>query len=266
MTNCSSMKTALNAVPILTYHSLDDSGAVTSVAPRDFREHMQILNQRGFTGISLSALLESWDGRGTLPLRPVVITFDDGFTNVLEHAAPLLADLRFRATIFVVTGRCGLTNDWPNQVADAPRLPLLSWSELGQMATAGFEIAAHGVMHRPLTEIPQEEAVGEIVESKAAIEDRLGRPVQTFAYPFGLFNRSICNAVREHFSAACTTKLESAKPTHDRHRLPRLDVYYLRRPIFFRIFETPLGRSYVALRGVGRKIRSELRRLRLLHE
>src|SRR3979411_1343692 len=88
-------------VPILTYHSLDDSGAVTSVAPRDFREHMQILAHRGFTGITLSALLDCWDGRGTLPPRPVVITFDDGFSNVLEHPPPPLADLGFGATIFV---------------------------------------------------------------------------------------------------------------------------------------------------------------------
>ena len=244
-------------VPILTYHSLDDSGAVTSVAPRDFREHMHILAQRGFTGIRLSALLDSWEGRGTLPPRPVVITFDDGFANVLEHAAPNLSDLGFSATIFIVSGRCGQTNDWPTRGSGVPRLPLLSWSELAQMATAGFEIGAHSVTHRPLTEIPQSEAAKEIVESKAAIEDRLGQAVQTFAYPFGLFNRSICNVAREQFLGACTTKLERAKPTSDRHCLPRLDVYYLRRPMLFRIFETPAGDAYLALRGVGRQLRNE---------
>ena len=126
------------------------------------------------------------------------------------------------------------------------------------MATAGFEIGAHSVTHRPLTEIPESEAAKEIVESKAAIEDRLGQAVQNFAYPFGLFSGSICNIAREHFRGACTTKLERAKPTHDRHCLPRLDVYYLRRPIFFRIFETPLGHGYLALRGAGREMRNEL--------
>src|SRR6266545_2606121 len=253
MTSRSSTKTASNAVPILTYHSLDDSGAVTSVAPRDFREHMHILAQRGFTGITLSALLDFWDGRGPLPPRPVAITFDDGFANVLEHAAPLLSELGFRATIFVVSGRCGQTNDWPNQSSNVPRLPLLSWSELAQIASAGFEIGAHSVTHRPLTEIPQSEAAKEIVESKTAIENRLGQAVRTFAYPFGLFSRTTCNVVREHFDGACSTKLGKANPTNDRHCLPRLDVYYLRRPIIFRIFETPAGHAYLALRGVGRK-------------
>jgi len=257
MTSRSPKKNASGVVPILTYHSLDDSGAVTSVAPRDFREHMHILAQRGFTGISLSTLLDSWDGRGTLPPRPVVITFDDGFANVLEHAAPLLSELGFRATIFVVSGRCGQTNDWPNQSPNIPRLPLLSWSELAQVASAGFEIGAHSVTHRPLTEIPQLEVEREMVESKTSIEDRLGHAVQTFAYPFGLFNRSICNVAREQFRGACSTKLERAKPTSDRHCLPRLDVYYLRRPMFFRTFETPAGHAYLALRVVGRKLRNE---------
>ena len=252
------MKTASLAVPILTYHSLDESGAVTSVAPRDFREHMQILAERGFTGIGLSELLDGWHGPGKLPARPVVLTFDDGFANLLEHAAPILSGLNFHATVFVVSGRCGQMNDWPNQAPNIPRLPLLSWSELAQMAKIGFEIGAHSVTHRPLTEIPQSEAVKEIVESKAAIEDRLGQVVQNFAYPFGLSSGPICNVTREHFRGACTTKLERAKPTNDRHCLPRLDVYYLRRPIFFRIFETPIGRSYLALRGAGREMRNEL--------
>ena len=254
----SRVPTTSKAVPILTYHSLDDSGAITSVAPRDFREHMHILAQRGFTGISLSALLDSWDGRGTLPLRPVVITFDDGFANLLEHAAPLLTDLGFRATIFVVTGRCSLTNDWPNQVADVPRLPLLSWPELAQMATAGFEIGAHGVTHRPLTEIPQSEAAKEIVESKAAIEDRLGQAVQTFAYPFGVFSRANYELVREHFRGACSVEMGKARRENDRHQLPRLDIYYLRHPILFQLFETLPGRVYIRLRGIGRNVRSAI--------
>ena len=254
----SRVPTASKAVPILTYHSLDDSGAVTSVAPRDFREHMHILAQRGFTGISLSALLDFWDGRGVLPTRPVVIAFDDGFSNVLEHAAPLLSDLGFSATIFVVSGRCGQTNDWPNQGSRTPRLRLLSWSELGQMVAAGFEVGAHSVTHRPLTEISHLEAAREIVESKATIEDRLGQVVQTFAYPFGMFTDGHYEIVRSHFRGACSTKLERAKPTHDRHCLPRLDVYYLRRPIFFRALETLAGRTYLALRSVGRKMRNEL--------
>jgi peptidoglycan/xylan/chitin deacetylase (PgdA/CDA1 family) len=258
MTSRSSTKAASNAVPILTYHSLDNSGSITSVAPRDFREHMHILAQRGFAAISLSELLDAWDGPGKLPAHPVVLTFDDGFANLLEHAVPILSELNFHATVFVVSGRCGETNDWPNQAPNIPRLPLLSWPELAQLATAGFEIGAHSLTHRPLTKLPHLEAAREIIESKAIIEDRLGQAVQSFAYPFGMFTDGHYEIVRSHFRGACSTKLKRAKPTHDRHCLPRLDVYYLRRPIFFRLFETLAGRTYLASRSVGRKMRSEL--------
>lgn len=247
---------AHQAVPILTYHSLDETEAVTSVAPRDFREHMYSLARRGFVGISLSGLLDAWDGAEKLPARPVALTFDDGFANVLEHAAPLMSELGFRATIFVVSGRCGQTNDWPNQAPNIPRLPLLSWSELAQMVAAGFEIGAHSVTHRPLNEIGATEAEQEIVESKMMIEQRLGQRVNNFAYPFGTFTRAYHEVVRNHFRAACGTELRKARRADDRHQLPRLDIYYMRRPIVFQFFETVVGNAYLRLRRAGRSFRS----------
>lgn len=264
--NNSGNAVASEAVAILTYHSLDNSGSVTSVAPDDFRQHMRILSQRGFTGISLSTLLDSWEKGSELPSRPVVITFDDGFANVLEHGAPVLSDLGFRATIFVVSGRCGQTNDWP-QRSGTPRLPLLSWSALMEMAAAGFEIGSHSVTHRLPTEISKAEAEREIVDSKATIEDRLGRAVQSFAYPFGLVDRASYDFVRRHFRAACGTKLAKTKSTSDRFDLPRLDVYYLRNPLAFRLFETLPGEFYLTLRRIargrgGRTLRSEMQHQR----
>lgn len=246
--------------PILTYHSLDDSGAVTSVAPPDFAAHMRSLARRGFAGISLAGLLDGWDGLARLPARPVVLTFDDGFANLLQHAVPLLTELGFRATVFAVSGRCGRTNDWPHQAPGIPRLPLLSWAELAQVEAAGFEIGAHTVTHRPLTELPPAEAEREMVESKAAIEDRLGKPVKTFAYPFGRFSRADHEVARAHFRGACSVRLGRATPADDRHQLPRLDIYYMRRPALFRLFETPPGRAYLALRGIGRGVRGLLYR------
>jgi peptidoglycan/xylan/chitin deacetylase (PgdA/CDA1 family) len=242
----------------LTYHSLDESGSVTSVRPRFFREHMRSLARRGFVGISLSELLDAWNGPGNLPPRPVVLTFDDGFANFSEHARPLLSELGFRGTIFIVSGRCGKTNDWPNQAPNIPRLPLLAWTELAQLATAGFEIGAHSATHRPLTELSSAEAEEEIVKSKIVIEDRLGVAVNTFAYPFGLFTRAHYEMARNNFRGACSVELGKAQRDHDRHQLPRLDVYYLRRPALFQLFETLPGQAYLALRRAGRSVRAGL--------
>ncbi len=245
-------------VPILTYHSLDDSGSVTSVAPADFVQHMRSLARRGFTGISLSELLDAWENKTTLPARPVVLTFDDGFANLLPHAAPLLSELKFRATLFVVSGRCGQTNDWPDQAPSIPRLPLLTWDELAQLAPLGWEIGAHTVTHRPLTSLSADEARREILESKTTIEQKLSRAVTTFAYPFGLMNAASRDCVRENFRAGCSVEFGTAAPPHDRSALPRLDVYYLRSPAIFNWFGTSAGGAYLVLRGAGRLLKTRL--------
>jgi peptidoglycan/xylan/chitin deacetylase (PgdA/CDA1 family) len=243
------------AVPILTYHSLDESGSVISVAPRVFAEHMRLLARRGFLGITLSNLLDAWEGRVPLPPHPVVLTFDDGFANLLQHAAPVIWEHGFCATVFAISGWCGRTNGWPTQGPGIPRLPLLAWSDLAQMATRGWEIGAHTINHPPLTRIPAQQAHREIVGSKAAIEDRLGKPVTSFAYPYGLISPPSYEIVRNHFRGACSVDLGVARACDDLHQLRRLDVYYFRSPIFFRLFGTVPGRAYTQLCGIGRMVR-----------
>lgn len=247
-------------VPILTYHSLDTSGSVISVSPEIFAEHMRLLRNRGYTAIRLDRLLDAWAGEGVLPERPVVLTFDDGFRNSLEHAAPVLVEHGFAATIFVVSGRCGGTSDWSDQGREMPRLPLLDWSELGELASTGWEVAAHSMSHARLPRLALDEARREIVDGKAAIEQELGTPVRTFAYPYGESCPSVTAIVREEFLGAVSVKLGSARLTDDRHLLPRLDVYYLRNPAAFRQLGTFGGDAYLGLRSLARRLRAGLTR------
>jgi peptidoglycan/xylan/chitin deacetylase (PgdA/CDA1 family) len=244
------------AVPILTYHSLDDSGSVISVSPAAFDEHMRSLRDKGFTGIALGRLLDAWDGRTSLPPRPVVLTFDDAYRNFGEAGRPVLGSVGFSATVFAVAGRCGQTNDWPGQLARVPRLPLLSAAELRDLAGAGFEIGSHGLTHAALDGLSAPDAVREVLGSKRALEDVLGHAVQVLAYPYGRTSALVRGLAAEHYRASCGVEMGSARAGHDRHALPRIDVYYLRRPGLFRTLGTPLGRGYLALRGLGRRLRA----------
>lgn len=246
------------SVPILTYHSLDDSGSVISVAPGVFRRHMDLLRERGFQGIALGDLLDGWEGRTALPSRPVVLTFDDGFLNVAEHAAPVLDGLGFRATIFVVAGYCGATNDWPTQSPRVPRLPLCSWSDLVRLSDGSFEIGLHGFNHTPLDGAAPEVERSEIVAAKRLVEERLGRAVRAFAYPYGVASPAARELVRQHYRGACSTRLAVAHRDDERHWLGRIDAYYLRRPWLFRLLATPLGDIYLGLRACGRAVRAAL--------
>lgn len=246
------------AVPILTYHSLDGSGSVISVSPEAFAGHMRSLRERGFAGISLQTLLDAWEGGGPLPERPVVLTFDDGFRNVLEHGVPLLAQHGFSGTVFVVTGWCGRTSDWPGQGAGVPRLPLLSWDEIDEVAAAGLELAPHTVGHRRLPELGPEEARREMVDAQTALEDRLGRRITSFAYPYGDVDQAVAELAREHFRGAVSVRMGSARPGDDRLLLPRLDVFYLRDPAVFRLLGTARGALYLGARRLARDLRRRL--------
>lgn len=243
------------AVPILTYHSLDDSGSVISVSPAAFRAHVQSLRDEGFSGIALGRLLDGWEGRAPLPPRPVVLTFDDAFRNFADAARPVLEGARFGATVFAVAGRCGRTNDWPGQLANVPRLPLLSAAELRELAAAGFEIGSHGLTHAALDGLSPAEAEREVAGSKSALEDALGRPVEVLAYPYGRSGTAVRGLAAAHYRASCGVEMAAARPGHDRHALPRIDVYYLRRPGVFRTLGTPLGRGYLAVRAWARRLR-----------
>jgi peptidoglycan/xylan/chitin deacetylase (PgdA/CDA1 family) len=242
------------AVPILTYHSLDESGSVISIPPDAFRRHMLLLRDRGFQALALGDLLDAWDGRRALPPRSVVLTFDDGFRNLMDHAAGFLADLGFRATVFVVAGHCGGRNDWPSQAGGVPSLPLCSWSELRVLANGEFEVGAHGLTHAPL--IGAIDVQREVVEGKRRIEDELGRAVEVFAYPYGIAGSAARAVVAAHYNGACSVEMGRAAPGHDRHWLPRIDAYYLREPALFRLLGTVAGETYLRLRALGRRCRA----------
>jgi len=247
-----------SVVPILTYHSLDDSGSVLSVSPEQFAAHMASLAARGFTGVRLDALIDAWAGRGQLPQRPVVLTFDDGFTNLLTYGAPVLSDLGFGATVYVVSGRVGQDNAWPGQDPAVPIMPLMTWDELAELSSAGIEVGSHTTCHARLDQISDAEARTELSDSKATLQDKLGLPVRTFAYPCGDFSPAVVEAVRDLYDGACSVRLGTARKTDDLCLLPRLDVYYLREPALFNLLGTRRGNAYLALRGLGRKVRSLL--------
>ncbi|MFO0809730.1 MAG: polysaccharide deacetylase family protein [Gemmataceae bacterium] len=243
-------------VSILTYHSIDDSGSVISVPPATFRRQMTALARRGYSGVTLSHLLDVWDGKADATNRVVAVTFDDGFANLSDHALPVLAELGFGATIFAVQAYAGRHNDWPSQPPGVPRLPLLTAARLRDCVAAGMEVGHHTATHPPLDALGPAEVRAELVNAKHALEDALGGPVRTFAYPYGRLPDPAGEAlVRDHFRAACGVRLRAACPVDDRYRLPRVDMYYFRPPMVCEWYGTSRGQWYLRARGVGRTLR-----------
>lgn len=244
----------MNSLAVLTYHSLDTSGSVVSVAPEAFAAQISALAESGFRGVSLREALIHREMRNTWPEGSVALTFDDGYANFYEEGAAALAARGFSATVFVVSGHVGGRNDWEPPPARLGSRPMLSWSQLSELSSAGIEIGAHTRRHRDLRRLSTPEAMDEIGGSRAEIEDRLGRSVESFAYPFGYASPDALEIVRREFRAACTTVVRRAgrEPLHE---LPRVDMYYLRTPRqLLRLLDGRLD-HYLTIRRLARSAR-----------
>ena len=239
------------------YHSLDDSGSVTSVAPQVFEAQMAGLAEGQCRVMSLQDALADRDKTGDWPDKSVVLTFDDGYANVHEHALPVLQRYGFSATVFVVTGHVGERNDWSPPVRRLGVRPMLSWSQVNDLADHGVEIGAHTRSHADLASLDSEALEREIVGSAQEIGARIGEPAWTFAYPFGSVSDEAVSVVGRTFQAACTTvhRRASDEPPV---LLPRVEMYYFRTRQNLRpLVSGKLDRS-LALRRWARNVRGFL--------
>ena len=128
--------------------------------------------------------------------RQISITFDDGFVSNWESAMPLMKAHGCRAINFLVVDRLGKSSDWESAEGGEAR-PLMVDSQVREWLAEGNWIGAHTCTHPRLSQIPLSEAKEEIVGSKKKLEDRFGISIEHFAYPYGDYNDSVRDVVRE---------------------------------------------------------------------
>lgn len=187
-------------LPVIMYHHISRDGARAGdyvVTPELLEGDLRWLSERGYSAVGAQELLDYCAGRGGLPEKPVLITFDDGQLSVLEYALPLLEKYDMRAVAAVVGAYCDAEAD---AAARSPEYSYLSWDEVAQLAASGrFDIACHTQdMHREAE--PRRGCLpkpGESAEAYAAalgadldaveagIEAAAGARPLIFAYPFG---------------------------------------------------------------------------------
>jgi len=176
------------AIPILMYHQIDAMPPAgtpfrhLTVTPAAFAAQMRWMHRLGYRGLSMRDLQPYLSGerRG----RVFGITFDDGYLNVLRHALPVLRDVGFSATNYVVANRVGGTNDW-DAAHGSRQVPLMSAGELRQWAAAGQEIGSHTTDHVDLTRQEPEQARAQIAWSRQLLQAMTDQPVDAFCFPYG---------------------------------------------------------------------------------
>jgi peptidoglycan/xylan/chitin deacetylase (PgdA/CDA1 family) len=235
----------VRSLRVLMYHKVNDlPGNPVTVPVGLFEEQMSALGELGYTVVGLDAVLAHYRDGAPLPDGATLITFDDGYEDVLRNALPVLEGKGYPAVLFVPLGYVGEATPLPHEKRFAAQGLVnrtLDWNGLRELDAAGVRIECHGISHRALAELPVDEAAREIALGKLRLEAQLGREVKAFAYVKGSaahFGPVHVSLVRQAGYELGFSSVSGANgPQSDRFRLRRYNV----EPYSARTFELVLG-------------------------
>jgi peptidoglycan/xylan/chitin deacetylase (PgdA/CDA1 family) len=206
------------SAPILMYHVINPPPAGAPfpglyVPASEFAEQMQALARAGFHAVTLEQLNSHWHEGSPLPVKPVVITFDNGYQSQYTNALPVLHQLGWRAVENIQ-----LTGLPPSQGG-------LSQVQVQGLLSAGWELNTQGISHADLITLDAAQLREQIAFSRETLQHRYHVPVRWFCYPSGHYNATVVAAVKEAGYLGSTTVVPGwASPSGDPYRLPRLRV------------------------------------------
>lgn len=220
---------------VLTYHSLDDSGSVTSISPILFKQQMAFLYNNDYHCISLREWAEAVTSGRKYPPKTFILTFDDGYRDNYEIALPILKMYKYTATIFVVSGFIGQMSTWEKKEG-IPDLPMLAIEDIRELSRYSIDIQPHSHSHLSLTGLEDAKIKGEILYSKKEIEALTGNQADLFCYPYGYYNgRTIVVLKNLGFKGAVTTNFGRDKIGADPFQLKRIGSPHFRTFFRFRL-------------------------------
>lgn len=166
-------------VPIIVYHRIDYSPIDSRyyVTPEKFEEQMKLLHDWGYSSITTTMLIDAIIKGIELPPRPFLFTVDDGNIDNYTNLFPIMQKYGFTGILYIVGNYIGAEH-------------YMNDEQILEMYNAGWEVGSHSMNHFDLTKLDGEQLRFEIVGSKETLETRLGVPILTFAYPFGLHNEA----------------------------------------------------------------------------
>lgn len=207
-------------VPILLYHYIggnpnenDKARDALSVPPDKFDEQMGYLAQNGYTPITLDTMVAGLNSIVTLPPKPVIITFDDGYIDLYINAFGILRKYNFHAVAFIPTGLVGTSY-------------YASWEQLSEMQASGLlSFQSHSVSHANLPSLSRDQLNMELTESKKTLEEKFGIPVNFIAYPYGTSNSTVWAAAQKSgYVGALGTWFSAIQSNGTIYNMPRIKV------------------------------------------
>jgi peptidoglycan/xylan/chitin deacetylase (PgdA/CDA1 family) len=207
-------------IPILLYHSISDDADARdlpfTVRPATFARHVEVIASCGLAVITIGELVAARREGRALGGSAVVVTSDDGYADTRQVFAETLLGAGLKATVYVSTAT----------VDDTVRgKRMLSWAATRDLLDAGFEIGSHGHHHLQLDVASRARVAAELHRSREQLEDHLGHPAATFAYPHGYHTPRLVELVRRAgFQSACAVKNALSHDDDDLFALSRLTI------------------------------------------
>jgi peptidoglycan/xylan/chitin deacetylase (PgdA/CDA1 family) len=164
-------------VPIMMYHIIgppdQPANDALAVSAADFEAQMSYLACAGYTPITVQRLFDAFDGKATLPEKPIILTFDDGWVGQYTYGFPVLKQHGFAASFAIVTGFVEAGG------------PYVTWAQIAEMSGAGMEMMSHTVSHIDLGTTDDATDINQLQTSKSTLQAHIGHSVDYFVYPSG---------------------------------------------------------------------------------
>ena len=205
-------------VPILMYHSIMDDH-LQSVSVKSFKKQMLLMKRMGYQTINFNSLINDKND------KKFMITFDDGYENIFLNAFPILKELDFNATCFIIANKIGDYNEWDKDQDNFKKMKLMNFDQINEWLQSGFNIGSHTMDHVDLTKINDNDKINQIGNSKKFLDDMFNTKINSFAFPFGSYNNETLNVIKEYYDFAVTTKRSRyIKKKFNNLLLPRVPV------------------------------------------
>lgn len=244
----------------LGYHSVTDDGPpYLSLTPATFERQLDLLVRAGFRS-GTRAVLERIAAGQRPAGRHAFLTFDDGFADTATTALPLMSERGLTGLAFVLPGHldAGAPLAWPEVAGEAGRRPQLmrsmDWTMLEALVEAGWEVGSHTMSHPRLPDLADEALAQELLDSRRAVETRLGR-CELLAYPFGAWDERVAAAARAAGYSFAFTLPFGGQSTATPMSIPRVTIDDRDAPWRFRAKLSGVGRStlFSPLRPMARR-------------
>ena len=205
-------------IPVLSYHSISDDISHISLNTKIFEKQIIFLKKLGYVSVNFNEIDPNKKNQ-------IIITFDDGYKDILINALPILKRHNFKATCFFVTNQIGKNNQWDNKKEKFSIKKIMSNDDIKKWSDNGMSVQSHSHNHFDLTKLSNIDIIKELEISKKYFKDKFNIETDVFCYPFGKVNQNVYDLTKKFYKNAVTTN--RSRYNIDKHNpflIPRIDM------------------------------------------